>query len=407
MPPLAQTVMPPQAHPHPTGPTKKSRAQPPGGGLVLSALKLGAGAILPAQKRFNQLLSQTETLAKKIEDSRALADAHRGVAGRTLAPLAQERNGLMRQMALWLHARLQRKGLSAKQINIASEILCGLAGALASSGDEAMRALYDTHSKMTLDQAERADAADMKMFMEDVLGEPMGDDDATFESLDELMRASMARMQKAAAAEEAAHADRQNKHKKSAAQLKAEAKASALFEDATGALRTLYRQLVSALHPDRETDHAQQLRKTAWMKEANAAYEKRDLLALLQLQWRAELKDAGQLASLPKEKLAALTALLKDRVKVLTDEFYALERQMVGEFELPMFSTLGAAALRRHLKHSELNLRSEIALMKQDLLVVQDDVRFKRWLREQQKASQDDFDPFGGFDPSDPFHPFR
>jgi len=375
--------------------------------LVLSALKFGVGAISPAQKRFNQLLSQSETLAKKIEDSRALADAHRQVAGRTLAPLEQERNGLMRQMALWLDARLQRKGLSAKQKNIATEILCDLACVLASTGDQAMRALYDTYSEMTLDEAQRADAADIKMFMEDMLGEPMGGDDAAFESLDDLMRASMARMQKAAAAEEAAHADRQNKGKKSAAQLKSEAKAGALFKDATGALRTIYRQLVSALHPDRETDHAEQLRKTALMKEANAAYEKRDLLALLQLQWRAELIHAGQLASLPKEKLAALTALLKDRVKVLTEELDTLEQQMVCEFNLPMFGPFSAAALRRHLKDSELNLRSEITLMKQDLLVVQDDARFKRWLREQQKISQDDFDPFGDSDPSDPFHLFR
>ena len=178
-------------------------------------------------------------------------------------------------------------------------------------------------------------------------------------------------------------------------------------EDATGALRTIYRQLVSALHPDRETDPVEQLRKTALMKEANAAYEKRDLLGLLQLQLRAELMGANQMASMANEKVAALTGLLKDRVKVLTAELYALEQQVVGEFDFPMFSSFSASALRRHLKESELNLHSEITLMQQDLQLVQDDARFKRWLREQHQDSQDDFDPFGGFDPSGPFHPFR
>lgn len=379
----------------------------PSAELAVRALKFGTGPMSPAQKRFNQLLGQTETLAKKIEDIRQLADAHRLVAGRTLAPLEQERNALMRQMALWLDARLKRKGLSAKQKTMASEILCDLAGALASTGDEAMRDLYDRHSEMTLDEEEKADAADMKMFMEDVLGEKIGDDNADFESLDELMRASMARMQQKAADEEAAHASRQSKRKKSAAQLKSEAKTSAEFEDATGALRTIYRQLVSALHPDRESDPAEHLRKTALMKEANAAYEKRDLLGLLQLQLRAELMDASQLVGMAKEKLAALTALLKDRVKVLNDELFALEQQVMGEFDFPMFSTFSAAALRRHLKDSELNLHTEITLMKQDLAAVQDDARFKRWLREQHQARQDDFDPFGGFDASGPFHPFR
>lgn len=375
-------------------PTPTSAA--PASKLVVSALQFGSGPASPAQKRFNQLLSQTETLAKKIEDTRKLADAHRLVAERTLAPLEKERIALMRQMAQWLDERLKRKGLTAKQKNIATEILCHLAAQVANTGDEAMLDLYEAHSDMSLADEEKAVAADMKMFMEDMLGEDMGDD-TPFESLDDFLRASMAKMQEKAAAEQTARASHQSKRKKTAAQQKAEAKATAQTDDATGALRTIYRQLVSALHPDRETDPHEQLRKTALMKEANAAYEKRDLLGLLQLQLRAELLDAGQMASMAKEKLAALTTLLKDRVAVLTQELYAVERQMIGELNLPMFSTLSAAALKRHLNETELNLRSEITMMKQDLLVVQDDARFKRWLREQQKSSRDDFDPLDFF----------
>lgn len=369
----------------------------PGAELVLSALKFGAGPISPAQKRFNQLLNQTETLAKKIEATGKLADAHRLAVARTLAPLEKEHTALMRQMAVWLDGRLQRKGLSARQETIAREILCHLAAAVASTGDEAMHALYAAHSDTSLEEDEKADAADLKMFMEDVLGEKMGGDDTSFDSLEDLLRASMAKMQEKAAAEEAARAKRQAKRKKSTAQIKAETKATAQTKDATEALRTIYRQLVSALHPDRETDHAEQLRKTALMKEANAAYKRRDLLGLLQLQLRAELIDASQMTSMAKEKLAALTALLKDRVKVLTDELYTAERQMIGEFNLPMYITLSAAALRRHLAESELNLHEEIAMMKQDLALVLDDARFKRWLKQQHQAAQNDFDPLDFF----------
>jgi len=203
-------------------------------------------------------------------------------------------------------------------------------------------------------------------------------------------------MQERAAADEAARASRKANRKKSAAQLKAEARAKAQTEDATGALRTIYRQLVSALHPDRETDHAEQLRKTALMKEANAAYEKRDLLALLQLQLRADLVDASQMASMAKEKLAALTALLKDRVKVLTQELFMAEQRIMDEFNLPIYATVSATALRRHLAEQELDLREEIDIMKQDLALVQDDARFKRWLKEQHEGVQDAY-----FDPED------
>lgn len=373
-------------------------ATPAGGSeLVVSALKFGAGPMSPAQKRFNQLLNQTETLAKKIEETARLADAHRMALARTLAPLEKERTALMRQMAVWLDARLQRKGLGARQKAIATEILCHLAAAVAGTGDEAMHALYEAHSKTSLAEEEKAMAADLKMFMEDMLGQEMGDDDTPFDSLDDLLRASMAKMQEKAAAEEAGRASRKAKRKKSAAQIKAEAQATAQLEDASGALRTIYRQLVSALHPDRETDHAEQLRKTALMKEANSAYEKRDLLGLLQLQLRAELTDASKMASMTKDKLAALTALLKDRVKVLTEELYAIERQMVGEFNLPMYITLSAEALRQTLVECEQDLKEEIAMMQDDLAMVQDDARFKRWLKQQARASHDEFDPLDFF----------
>jgi len=363
----------------------------PAAKLVVGALKFGGGQVSPAQKRFNQLLNQTETLAKKIEETGKLADAHRLVAARTLAPLEKEQVALMRQMAVWLDARLQRKGLSAKQKNMAREILCHLAAAVASTGDEAMHTLYAAHSATSLEEEEKADAADMKMFMEDMLGEKIGDRDTSFDSLEDLLRASMAKMQEEDAFEATARASRKTKRKKSAAQTKAEAMVTAQTEDATGALRTIYRQLVSALHPDRETDHAKQVRKTALMKEANAAYEKRDLLGLLQLQLRADLVDANQMTSMAKEKLAALTTLLKDRIKVLTEELFMAEQRVMGEFNLPMFVPLSANALRRHLTESERNLREEIAIMKQDLALVQDDARFKRWLKEQRQAAQDHY----------------
>lgn len=361
----------------------------------MSALQFGSATISPAQKRFNQLIKQTEALAQKIEDTRQLADTHRQLAAQRLAPLEQQHNALIRQMALWLDGRLQRKGLSAKQKATAKDILSQMAATLADTGDQAMADLFDKYNDTSLEEDEKEVAADMKMFMEGMFGEPLEDDDTEYQSMEDLMRAATAKMQAQMAAEADARAHKQSKRKKSAAQLKAEAAATAQTNDATGALRTIYRQLVSALHPDREPDPQEQLRKTALMKEANAAYEKRDLLALLQLQLRTDLTDASQMATMAKEKMAALTTLLKERVKVLTEELYALERQMIIELDLPMFSTLSASALRRHLQDSEQELREDLETMQHDLKAVQDDAFFKRWLREQRQAIDEAFDfPF-------------
>jgi len=382
--------MPMQTHLFPDEALSASAA--PGAPGALAALKFSTGQVSPAQKRFNQLLKQTETLASKIEAVRALADSNRAVFSSTLAPLEQQRTALMRDMALWLGERLKRKGLTAKQKDAARGILCDIAASLAMNGDEAMQELHDAHSDESLEDQEKFEAAHMKIFMEDILGEDIDEDGASFDTLEDLMRASMTKMQAQASAEQEAHAHRQSKRKKTAAQLKAEAQE----QDANGALRTIYRQLASALHPDRETDPAEQLRKTALMKEANAAYERRDLLALLHLQMKADLVDGEQVANLAKEKLAALTALLKERVKVLQQELFHIEQQTMDEFDLPLYAPLSAASIKRHLVESELDLREDIAMMQEDLKRVQDDKYFKRWLRQQQgstsKPSEFDYD---------------
>jgi hypothetical protein len=381
--PEDEPALSPQGDPNPS----------PGTAMALSALKFSSVQLSPAQKRFNQLLTQTETLTGKIEATRQVTDTHRSLFASRIPPLEKEHAALMRRMAVWLDERLQRKGLTDKQKRIAREIICNLSAGLAMQGDEAMQALHDAHSSHSLADEEQAATLDLQQAMEDVFGESLGEGDTPFQSMDDLMRAAAQKMQASNAAREEAKTQRNAKKKKSAAQRKSEDLAAAQAQDADGALRTLYRQLASALHPDRETDPQEQLRKTVLMKEANAAYERRDLLALLQLQLRADLADGDKVATMAKEKLAALTALLKERVAVLTRELYVLERRALHEFDLPPYSPFSEAVLKRHLVMQQQNLQADIAMMQQDLARVQEGTHFKRWLKQQHELARDDFDP--------------
>lgn len=376
-------------------PDDASSAPNPAKAGKLTALKFEAAKMSPSQKRFNQLIDQTESLAAKIKAAQALADSHRVKFSTTLTPLKTEFDSLVRKMAWWLDERLKQKGLNAKLKAIAAEMICSLSGSLAMEGDETMQALHDAHATESLEEQGKTAASDMQSFIEGILGEKLGEDDQEFENLDDLMRASMAKMQaQAEAAAQARASGGAAKRKKTATQKKAEQQAL----DADGALRTIYRQLASALHPDRETDPVEQLRKTALMKEANAAYERRDLLALLQLQLQADLVDERMISSMAHEKLAALTALLKERVKVLTSELYKVERQTVTEFGLPMYAPLSPASLKRQLSEQKKELEADIASMQYDLAHVPDERFFKRWLREQHELRYDEFNPldFGG-----------
>ena len=56
------------------------------------------------------------------------------------------------------------------------------------------------------------------------------------------------------------------------------------------------------------------------------------------------------------------------------------------EFELPWGSAISAAALSRHLNVLERTYQSGIKAMQNDLQRIEDDLVFKHWLKEQQKA---------------------
>ena len=81
-------------------------------------------------------------------------------------------------------------------------------------------------------------------------------------------------------------------------------------------LRTLYRKLASSIHPDREPDAAEKLRKTEAMQDLNTAYQNKDLLSVLKLHNRTLHSDAVT-DTLAEDTLREYNALLKAQLKSL------------------------------------------------------------------------------------------
>ena len=71
------------------------------------------------------------------------------------------------------------------------------------------------------------------------------------------------------------------------------------------------------------------------MSEVNTAYERRDLLALLQLQLRIEQIDPNRIGQLSTKKLNAMMAVLKEQAKSLESELFQADDRIRMEFELP------------------------------------------------------------------------
>ena len=374
----------------PDSPVAAAASPAPGAGLRLAGK---ASQLSAAQQRLNRLLAKLDRLRRQIADMEALLHTYRPRYHQTLAPLQAQQKALMRRMALWLDERLAGKGLMPAHRRSAIGVLCRLCEALAATGDEAMAALHDRHSPQSLREKAQAHADLMQAMMEGVLGQSLdlGAQDASLDPLEAVMRASRERLAQAAQAEqdqqEAAQA--RKKKKPTAAQRKA----AQAQEDAETILRQVYRQLASALHPDRERDPAEHRRKTALMSQANAAYGRHDLLALLQIQLEVNQADPDALLEMPEEKIAAMTSFLRQQAAGLEGELSARRTQLQEEFGLDIYQTPSAASLQRQLVLQEEFLRDELAQMQEDLQAVQDDEGFKRWLRLQKQLArhEDDF----------------
>lgn len=373
-----------------------SPAAPNAGGTALRVsgrAKAASHPLSAGQKRFNKLLESIDKLQAEIAEAQVLADTYRQRYATALTPLREQQIAAMRRMALRLDERLSRKGLTPAQRRDLIEMLCGLCELLAASGDKAMEALHDKYSAQSLHDKHEEAANRMRAMMKSALGDQL-DVDLEDESLDpmERLEALLRATEERVAHEQEQEAERQQtakaRKKPSVAQLKAGQEQA----DAQTVLRQLYRQLVSALHPDRERDPAEHRRKTALMSEANAAYGRQDLVALLHIQQRIEQMEPDAIFDMPEKKIAAMATLLKQQADALQAELHGRQEQLREAFNLDFYQTPNNATLQDNLALQEELLHGELAQMDEDLKMVQDDAGLKSWLKNQkQLARQNSF----------------
>jgi hypothetical protein len=153
--------------------------------------------------------------------------------------------------------------------------------------------------------------------------------------------------------------------------------------DARASLRTIYRQLASALHPDREPDEAARVRKTALMSEVNAAYEKNDLTTLLRLQMQVTQADVASTSHMADAQLQAMSILLKEQVTALEDDLDQLQMQLSRELCIAVRADADEAVMTLALQRLQADQRHEVDSLTADWRRIQQPAEFKRWLKEQ------------------------
>ena len=218
----------------------------------------------------------------------------------------------------------------------------------------------------------------LRAMMQDLAGQYVpGLDAAT--SPEEMMASVRAHM---AHEDEKRHAKREAKRAKKAPTARQQQVLQSQ-QDAHTTLRSIFRQLASALHPDRETDPAERERKTELMTQANTAYERRDLNMLLRLQMQVAQIDEQSMAKLTDEKLAAMSILLKEQVATLENNLAEAEMEASHDFGFLVSSSQSEASLLRRIGSERHSLEELLDAAQVDLVRVRNDAELKRWLKEQ------------------------
>jgi hypothetical protein len=349
----------------------------------------GAGADSAAARAYRLQLTRVSKLESQLAELDVLAQAHRQGMQQRVHPLQVEHRQQLRAMAELIDQRLAGKSLTAPQREAAVDILCGMAATLAREGDQAMAALHDRHSPRSLKEMQKLRGQTARAELEAALGESLDDlpDDV---SPEQVMAAARARLQ---AQHEQEAQEKQEKVERRRAKKQARtgavpSRTDVQQQDASALLRALFRQLASALHPDRETDDSLRARKTQLMGEANAAYARKDLVALMRLQQDAALADPLHASHLADDKLASMTLLLKHQVADLERERAARQDALAQEFQVPRGLGVTPKTLQIVLLEQEEELELALDLMRADFQRVQGDAGFKRWLNEQRRASE-------------------
>lgn len=358
-------------------------------GLVIANM----GKPTAAQKRFNKLVASIDAARVESEMLRRIVDTQRPAHHQVVHALHAEILQLQKSMLAFLDTRLQTKGLTANQKQQTTRILLNLCEQLEHLEDDDIEAVLARHLSpedlAERDEEEAQAAQEAKDFMEGYLGKDFGGKD--FKSPEDVLMAAMEheRAQASARAEKLQAKRDAKKAAKSKGAPNAREQAAAQKQlDAQGALRAIYRQLASALHPDRAADAADRDRKTALMKEVNTAYERKDLTALLRMQLTVEQVDTSKLAAMSDDKLQAMCVLLTEQHRALQEDIYSQRMEMAHEFGYAPHRKFREDELSAVIREAQQDLKDQADCMREDVAAVQDDKAFKTWLKEQTRAAK-------------------
>ncbi len=347
-----------------------------------------------AQKSFNTLTKQIQAKRATLAAWQAAIPAYQQKYARELSPLIVSLSELHLQIVRRLDLVSDQKGLSASERRTLGEIISQMAGDLAEARDDAeIIALYNKHSGSNYEEEQVAALKGMKSLFEAELGVDLGDE-LDIDSHDDLIMRAQARLQEQEVQHEAMRQAAQEDYaarKKTAKQLAKEAKLEAEARQLSLSIKEVFRKLVSALHPDREPDPVERQRKTALMQRVNHAYEKKNLLLLLELQLELEHIDQSTLDNIRDDRLKHFNKILKEQLIDLDQEIFHTADLFIAQFGYNPYDRPSPSTIMRQLDADIAATRQTIRNLKQDLIDFKDVKLVKAWLKAMRRRPRADY----------------
>lgn len=335
------------------------------------------GPLSKDQKTFNSLITKIEAKRARLAEWATAIPRFKQKYVSDLLPLQEQELALQVRLAQALDQAHAQKGLTKGEKRKLAVMIVELAEAVLQQREHGdLKDLYNKHSHSDFDAEEAARQDDMKSMLEGMLGMDLGDD-VDMGSPEDVLTRVEAQYRAQHGEWQAQEANR----KKSAREQAREAKLAAEEKQMSQSIREVYRKLASSLHPDREPDPAEKQRKTELMQRANEAYEKGNLLQLLELQLQLEHIDQAHLATIGPERLKHYVKILKDQLSELDMEIQHVEDEFAAQFGLPPFEQHDPKDLVPMLHESMATCEVDVRQLQEHLETAGDPQRLKAWLK--------------------------
>ncbi len=312
------------------------------------ALRITAPNLDAEQRMYNALLDELDAATQALESLKLLQEAHSQERDKKMRPLEQQARQLYSQIVEQLEQRLLNPtGLSKKHL---------------------------------------ADIETLVHAFSKVLNPPDTQRAATPFTQSEHPHISEQTTLDKAAEREAAKQAHQAKRQQAKKAVVGNSSSGSEAQNTPNLLRNMYRKLASALHPDRASDEAERIHKTALMGQVNAAHDAKDLLTLMRLQLLTQTPDppteSENTTSIPKDKLKQAIQQLQAQFQAIREASQQMQTSMQEEWDLP-YGNISAKSLQMALRKEAQELTSHIAYLQSDALWLSDDAFLKNWLAHQ------------------------